>query len=273
MNVLDNGNAVGEGGIRLTDLTGTGAITSSTVSGSAEDNIYLMNTTATPLTSFTIGGAGCSVTNNSPTIGNVGLNLLAAGSANMTATVDGCSWSGNRTIAIRADSADNSTLNVTIRNNTITQGSPNHGNQGIEVSDAANGNVTFDVENNKVGTPDGTAVSPLSSTGINISNISAGNSVMVGKVAGNTVLNDPTITFPTSNGLGIRVFNFNLGAIRAVVSGNVVKNVSADYGIQAQSSGATASAVRDARPARRRDLRQQRRRRARMPSTRFARWH
>ena len=193
MNVLDNGNALGESGIRLTDLTGTGAITSSTVSGSAEDNIYLMNTTATPLTSFTIGGAGCSVTNNSSTIGNVGLNLLAAGSANVTATVAGCSWSGNRTIAIRADSADNSTLNVTIRNNTITQGSPNHGNQGIEVSDAANGNVTFDIENNKVGTLDGTAVSPLSSTGINISNISAGNSVMVGKVAGNVVLNDSTV--------------------------------------------------------------------------------
>ena len=70
--------------------------------------------------------------------------------------MNNCSFSGNRAVSIGADAADSSTLNVTITNNTITQGSPNHGNQGIQVSDAGNGNVTFDVESNKVGTPDET---------------------------------------------------------------------------------------------------------------------
>src|SRR5207253_1315897 len=45
MNITNNSNAVNEGGIRMTDVTGTGAITSSSVSGSAEDNIYLRNDT------------------------------------------------------------------------------------------------------------------------------------------------------------------------------------------------------------------------------------
>jgi hypothetical protein len=172
----------------------------------------------------------------------VGINLLAATSANLTATVSGCSWSGNRSIAIKADSADNSTLNITITNNVITQGSPNHGNQGIEVSDAANGNVTFLVNNNKVGTPDGTTVSPLLNTGINIFNGSGvGNPVMAGRVSNNIVFNDPTFPSGSSNGFGIRVFNSNLAQIRAKVLSNTVKNVNTDYGILAESSGTTAA--------------------------------
>jgi VCBS repeat-containing protein len=240
MNITNNGNAVNEGGIRMTDVTGSGGITSSTVSGGFEDNIYLRNDTATALT-FTIHGPSCSITNNSSVSGNNGINILAATSANVTATVDGCSFSGNRAVTIGADSADNSTLNVTIKNNTITQGSPNHGNQGIQVSDAGNGNVTFDVENNKVGTPDGTTVSPLMNTGINIFNGTAGNSVMAGKVINNVVLNDPTFLVGVSNGFGIRVFNSNLAQIRAKVTGNTVRNVNADYGILAESSGTAAA--------------------------------
>jgi hypothetical protein len=130
---------------------------------------------------------------------------------------------------------------VTITNNTITQGSPNHGNQGIQVSDAANGNVTFLVDNNKVGTPDGTTASALLNTGINIFNGSAGNAVMAGRVSNNTVINDPAAPSGSSNGFGIRVFNSNLAQIRAKVLSNTVKNVNTDYGILGESSG-TASA-------------------------------
>jgi hypothetical protein len=242
MSILNNGDAVNEGGIRLTDLTGTSAITSSAVSGSAEDNIYVKNDTSSALT-FTLGGTGCSITNNSSSIGNVGINLLAATSANMTATVNGCSWSGNRSIAIKADAGDSATLNVTITNNVITQGSPNKGNQGIEVSDASNGIVTFLVDNNKVGTPDGTTVSPLMNTGINIFNGSALNASMAGRVSNNIVFNDPTFPSGSSNGFGIRVFNSNLAQIRAKVTGNTVKNVNTDYGILAEASGAAAAPV------------------------------
>ena len=239
MNISNNGNAVNEGGLRMTNVTGTGSLTSSTVTGGFEDNVYVKNDTTTA--TFTVQGPSCSITNNSSVSGNNGINILAATSANLTATVDGCSFSGNRAVTIGADSADNSTLNVTITNNTITQGSPNHGNQGIQVSDAANGNVTFLVNGNKVGTPDGTTASPLMSTGINIFNGTAGNAVMAGRVSNNTVLNDPTVGVGVSNGSGIRVFNSNLAQIRAKVLSNIVKNVNTDFGIQAESSGTAAA--------------------------------
>lgn len=239
MTISNNGNAVNEGGVRLTNVTGTGGITSSTMTGGFEDNVYLKNdsTTAT----FTVQGPTCSVTNNNSVSGNNGVNLLAATTANLTTTVNNCSFSGNRAVSIGADAADSSTLNVTITNNTITQGSPNHGNQGIQVSDAGNGNVTFDVESNKVGTADGTTASPLLNTGINVFNGSAGNAFMSGKVLNNVVLNDPTFPSSTSNGFGIRVFNSNLAQIQATVSGNTVKNVTTDYGILAESSGTVSA--------------------------------
>jgi hypothetical protein len=239
MNISNNGNAVNEGGVRLTDVSGTGGITSSTVTGGFEDNVYIKNDTTTA--TFTVQGPSCSITNNSSVSGNNGINIRAATSASLTATVNNCSFSGNRAVTIGADSADDSTLNVTITNNTITQGSPNHGNQGIQVSDAANGNVTFLVDNNKVGTPDGTTASPLMNTGINIFNGSAGNAVMAGRVSNNTVINDGTVAAGSSNGFGIRVFNSNLAQIRAKVLSNTVKNVSADYGILAESSGTTSA--------------------------------
>jgi len=239
MSIKNNGNTVNEGGVRLTNVSGTGGITSSTVTGGYEDNVYIKNDTTTA--TFMVQGPSCSITNNSSVSGNNGINILAATSADLTATVNNCSFSGNRAVTIGADSADNSTLNVTITNNTITQGSPNHGNQGIQVSDAASGNVTFLVDGNKIGTPDGTTASPLMSTGINIFNGSAANAVMAGRVSNNTVLNDPSSAPGSSNGFGIRVFNSNLAQIRARVLSNTVKNVSADYGILAESSGATAA--------------------------------
>ena len=238
MSIGSNGDAVNEGGVRLTNTSGTGGITSSVVTRGFEDNIYIKNDTTTA--TFTVQGPSCSITNNGSVSGNNGINILAATTANLTATVNNCSFFGNRAVTIGADSADNSTLNVTITNNTITQGSPNHGNQGIQVSDAGNGNVTFLVDNNKVGTPDGTTASPLMNTGINIFNGSAGNAVMAGRVSNNTVINDGTVAAGASNGFGIRIFNSNLAQIRAKVIGNTVKNVSADYGILAESSGTAA---------------------------------
>lgn len=173
----------------------------------------------------------------------MGIFVASKTSASVTATIQNCTLRGNRTIGIRGDAADSSTLNITINNNTIAAGTGgnNQGNQGIEVSDASNGTVTFDVENNLVGTLDGSTATPLLSTGINIFNGTSGTATMTGKVIGNTVLNDPTTASGTSNGFGIRVFNSNLAAIRAKVSNNTVKFVNTDYGILAEASG-TASA-------------------------------
>jgi hypothetical protein len=240
MNFTNNGNAVNEGGVRLTNISGTGQLTSSTVTGGFEDNVYLSNTSGT-LSGFPIQGPNCTISNNNSSSGNTGVTVLAAGTSSMTVTVDNCSFTGNRSDTIHTDAGDSATLTSTITNNTITGGSPNQGNIGIEVTAAGSANVTYDVSGNKVGTPDGTTADPLLNTGINIFDGTALTSTMVGKVTNNVVMNDTSVPSGTSNGFGIRVFNSNLANIRAKVTGNTVKGVNTDYGILVESSGTTSA--------------------------------
>src|SRR5204863_1549963 len=82
MKLANNGNAVNEGGIRLTNITGPSNITSPNISGSAEDGIYLSNTTGSS-GKIAIQGPSCAIANNSATTGNDGVNILAAGTAVM----------------------------------------------------------------------------------------------------------------------------------------------------------------------------------------------
>jgi hypothetical protein len=151
--------------------------------------------------------------------------------------IDGCSFQGNRTVAIRGDAADTSQLEITIRNNVITAGSPNQGNQGIEVSSATSAQVTFfDIDNNRVGT-NGVTNSPLMNTGINVSGGGAAGCSMTGHVRNNMVVNAGAGV----SGFGIRVFQSSSCSIRANVNNNTVSNVGLDYGLLVESGGSAGS--------------------------------
>jgi hypothetical protein len=222
----------GEGSIYFDGLFGTGSISSSTISGALVDNVHISNTSGT-LTSFTVSGS--TIRDNSSGSGNVGIQFLSKTTANMTATVQNSSFHGNRTVALRGDAGDSSTLNVTFTGNTIVAGSPNQGNQGIEISKALTSTVTFVCDGNKVGTPDGTTNQALGNTGINIfSGATAGS--MTGTVKNNIVINAGA----GISGFGIRVFNSNLGSMNVNVANNTVSNVGLDYGILCESSGAAS---------------------------------
>ncbi len=245
MTVSGNGNAGGEDGIRLIEVTGSGGLSNMHVSGSAEDNIYLNDSTGT-LSAFSISGASCLITDNDSSIGNTGITVLSRLTANVTVTIDGCSFHGNRSDTIHTDAGDTSTLDATITNNVITQGSPNHGNIGIDVTTAGSATVTFQVDGNKIGTPDGTTESALMNDGINIFNgslTSPSPASITGTVKNNVVLNDSSFAPGSSNGFGIRVFNQGFGTLAANISGNKVRNVTADYGIFANvaSNGGNAA--------------------------------
>ena len=232
MTIQNNGNALNEGGIRLVNVTGSGQLTSSTVTGSFEDNVYLSNTGGVPLTAFNIQGPNCSIGNNNTTFGNTGVFVLAKNTATMSVTVDNCAFSGNRTDTIHTDAADSSNLTSTITNNTITAGTggANQGNIGINVTAALTSTLTYDVENNKIGTNGGTN-SPLLNHGVNVF---AGNSATVsGKVIANTIV----LAGAGMSGTGIRVFQSDSGSLSAKVVNNTVSNVGLDYGIDATDNG------------------------------------
>jgi hypothetical protein len=229
----------GEGGIYFDGLTGTGGISNSSISGALVDNVHIASASGT-LSSFLV--TGCTIADNSVASGNVGIQFLSKTTANMTATVQNSTFHGNRTVALRGDAADGSTLGVTFTGNTIVAGSPNQGNQGIEVSKAVTSNVTFAITNNRVGTPDGTTSQPLINTGINVfSGSSAGT--MSGTVTGNTVLQDLA---SSNSGSGIVVNHSpssvgSTSSLYARVDGNVVSGSKLNYGILVDSGGVTSA--------------------------------
>jgi len=236
MSILNNGNALNEGGLRLVNVFGSGELTSSTVSGSFEDNVYLSNSIGT-LTSFNIQGPSCTIANNNTTSGNTGISVLATLTSTMTVTITNCAFHGNRSDTIHTDTADSSNLHATITNNVITAGTggANQGNIGIDVSTALTSTLTYDVENNKIGT-DGTTAAPLLNTGINV--FAGNNSTATGKVIGNTIVNAGA----GFSGDGIRIFQSDSGTLDAKVSGNTVSNVGNDFGIDATDNGSGTGA-------------------------------
>ncbi|MET0398923.1 MAG: cadherin-like domain-containing protein [Longimicrobiaceae bacterium] len=232
MQVLNNTDAAGEAGLLLTELRGTSSVSATEVSGSTENNVRVRNTTNTPAS---LAFSGCTVRDNSSAAGNFGISVEGAGSASLTVSVSGCAFSGNRTVALRAEAADNAQLDFTASGNTVTAGAAGkpQGNQGIEILGSGSGSLTYDVAGN--------SVSGLASTAINV--FSGSTSALAGKVRNNTIVNAGAGV----SGFGIRVFQSSNSTLRANVSGNSVSNVGLDYGILAEGSGSLAPGAGQAR--------------------------
>jgi Bacterial Ig domain/Bacterial cadherin-like domain len=229
--VQNNTNGTGEqAGILINDLTDAGAqVTRAEVSGSTEDNIRVHNTSATGTVTF----SSCTVKDNGTASGNDGLFLQTNASGHLTGTVQSSTFSGNRTIALAADSGDGSTLSATFSGNTITAGSPNQGNQGIQVSRASTSTLTFNV--------DGNTISGMISTLINVFS-GSGPGTGTGDVKNNIC----TGTGVGGNQFGIRVFNsgtsaLGQGTLNVNVAGNTVSNIDNAYPIFGESSNSSGS--------------------------------
>ncbi|MCC6283667.1 MAG: cadherin-like domain-containing protein [Saprospiraceae bacterium] len=230
-----------EGSVVFDNVFGNAnSIFESVISGAIEDNLRVENSSGT-LASFIISNN--NIQNNSTVSGNIGIRFASKVSGSMTGTISNNSLSGNRTDAINCDAGDNSSLNITISGNVIVRGAPNEGNLGINVTSANQGQVTFDVDNNKVGTPDGVINQSLMNTGINVF---AGGSTtaMTGYVRNNIVINRGA----GFSGFGIRVISNGSAApgattITTEVSNNIVRNVGLDYGLIAEASGTSAASL------------------------------
>jgi hypothetical protein len=241
--IQNNTNGLNQAGLLLTNLSGTNSVTGTEVSGSTENNVTVMNSSGT-LSSLAF--SNCTIKDNSNASGNIGIRVAGTNTAVMTATVDSCTFSGNRSIALDTDAADASQITFTATNNTITEGTAGNpqGNQGIEVSASGSGQITYDIENNNVGTPDGVAASPLGNTGIDV--FAGSTSALSGKVRNNVVINAGAGV----SGFGIRLFQNANSTLRANVDGNTVSNVGLDYGILADAAQNTGDLAPGAGQAR-----------------------
>ena len=219
-------------GILLTSLNSASgnAVTRVEVTGSTEDNVRVRNDSGS---NGTITFDTCKIHDNSTASGNMGIFVQTVNTGVLTATVQNSTFQGNRTIALRADTGDASTLNATFTNNTITAGAPNQGNQGIEVSRAVTSTLTFNVSGN--------TVTGMISTLINVFS-SGGPGTATGVVKNNVV----TGTGVGGNQFGIRVFNsgssvVGFATMNVNVANNTVTAIDNAYPILGESSGSTGS--------------------------------
>jgi Bacterial cadherin-like domain/Putative Ig domain len=243
--VTNNGNATTERGIEMTQLTGSGAITNSTITGNAEDNFWIQNSSGT-LSSFNVTGSTFS--NTSTSVGNDGIHFEGIGTAHMTISVTGCTFNHNRGDHFQAntDAANTGVIQtITFSNNTLTgdRGTTYGGTDlggGITINPGGAADVTYTISNNgTVATPWTGAVS--SAIMINSSN----SSVLHGTLSNNVIGTAGTVDSGSSQGDGISVFANNSSAIRALITNNTIKQYSnlAGLNIQQRSGSATVQAV------------------------------
>jgi Bacterial Ig domain len=225
--VTNNGNAVGDNGIEIANLTGTSAISSSTVSGSFDNNVTISNTAG----SLTMNVTNSTFSNTSAS-GNDGFFFQAAGPANMTVSVTGSTFTNNRGDHFQAATSTTATgaVNVTFSNNTLTGAAGNLG-AGVTISTAGSSVTNYTVSNNNIQN----AVSSAITVNL-VSSTSAAR--LDGTISSNTI-GTPTLTDSgSSQGDGITVFSNGAGISTVRISGNLIRQYSNLAGIDmAQRSG------------------------------------
>lgn len=152
-NVTANGNAVGEAGLDFSGLFGTASITNSTVSGSAEDNVVIRNTSGN-LASLTVRGSTFS---SNSSIGNDGFLIEAGGTSTMAVDIQNSNFSANRGDHFQAAALNSGSMNVLFKDNTLTGGHATALGQGITINAATGvafggytGTINYDIDNNTI---------------------------------------------------------------------------------------------------------------------------
>ncbi|HUP63461.1 MAG TPA: Ig-like domain-containing protein [Thermoanaerobaculia bacterium] len=219
--VESNGNAAGEAGIDFADVTGTVNLTNSTVTGSAEDNVAIRNTTG----SATITVSGCTISSNSAT-GNDGLQVHISGTATATVSATNNTFTANRGDHFQAIGVGTGNLSVTFKSNTLSGGHASALGQGVSLNagGAFSGTFSYDVDGNVFNGAKTNAISA-------VLGFSATSAVMSGHIRNNSIGTAGVASSCSSQGSGISVESFDDGTHTVSIAGNQVRRCF-DRGIQ-----------------------------------------
>ena len=254
-----NGNDAGadEGSVRFNELTGTASVTNSTISGSVEHNMQVINTSGL-LNRITVTGTTFGPMNN--TTGSDGLLIETLNTAVINATVQGNTFTHAIGDHFQFSSNSSTANDVVFTGNTITNtgvpavsggggvrvvGGSNNGTAGT--GDDINASATFDLMNNTMRDSRGTAMATNklggsgSYSGV-IENNSIGVAAVVdsGSVEGSDIffLHDfaGSTTVAVRNNQSRQYGNYGIfsqtggsgivgsGALNATMTGNTVSN-------------------------------------------------
>jgi hypothetical protein len=141
--ISGNGNAVDERGLDATNLLGYSSIGTSTVTGSASDNVRVANSSG--ISDLKVSGSTFSST--STTTGNDGIQLYGDGSATMRSSILNSTFTANRDDALQVTTggASDATMHTTFNNNTVNAGgnTGSSNNAAVVVSPAGTSDTFF----------------------------------------------------------------------------------------------------------------------------------
>lgn len=203
------GNAAGESGIYLDGVFGTAnAITGTTVTGSGNHNLYVLNTSATqaaPGTADRLTITGSTFSNAGTAVTSDGILVALRAAANFATELQATTISGSAVDCVQVDADDMSRSAVTVQGSTLTGC-----NTGINLSGRGATATTFDVRGNPL-------IRTVAGTGVNIAAVGA--AAMRGTVADNA---NVTTSSASNNGMGVDVVVEGAGSAVVDVNGNTV---------------------------------------------------
>lgn len=133
-------------------LTGTSLIDNVDVSGSIEHQIEVYNQSGTM--NLTIRNS--NIHDNSTLFGSDGIQMEFAGTAEAFVNIDNNTFSNNKSQAIQISALGQSNVHATINDNQITRGT--QGNEGIVLTNGADGDLTTAITNNTISGFGGTSI-------------------------------------------------------------------------------------------------------------------
>ncbi|MCY7350279.1 MAG: Ig-like domain-containing protein [Cytophagaceae bacterium] len=209
-----NGNNAGadEGSIRFNELTGSASITSSSVSGSIETNLHVMNTSGIlnrlTLSSTTIG-------TNSTVTGDDGIFFQAQSTAVMNATVQNSFFTASRGDLAQFDLAGTGTMDIVISGTAFSNNHPAIvAEGGGVVLGATAGAMTYNVNGNTFRDATGTALA------VSCGNL---NPSCIGRLESNVIGVAAIANSGSTNASGIAVVNFGGGTVTSLVNNNTIR--------------------------------------------------
>jgi hypothetical protein len=227
VNVTNNGNAVGEYGIDMTELTGTGGMTGVTVSGSAERNVRIANTAGT-LSSFNVTGSTFSNTNM--ITGDDGFLIEQNGTGAMTVSITGSTFTDNKgdhfQVASQASAAGS--INFTFNSNTLSTTLLNDASVvggGITISPSGSTAVTFTMNGNNIQQAFDDAIN------LNLGTASTAAGSLVGTISNNVIGTPGVLDSGSESSNGITVTSNGAGVTTVAVTDNQVYEYANSYGI------------------------------------------
>jgi hypothetical protein len=227
--VSGNGNAVNESGIDFVGgLTGTASISSSTVTGSAENDVIVADGSGS--LNFTVTGS--SFTNTSATIGNDGIHLDANDTASITASVTGSTFDNNRGdhFQFATNASSSGTNSVTFSNNTLTgdRGPTQGGNDlgaGISIATTGGADTGFTVANNSI------TGSVFPTIGVDLGTSSTAGSTLSGTISGNAIGDAAVANSGGAQSSGIATYAQGAGTLNVAITSNTIRQNAGFAGI------------------------------------------